>query len=140
MQHATADAKLRFAEQRMAQLTLPAIGGTGSTSAVTAAAAAGPVFEAYYHPKWPSMLVTPGTVVVLLHILLIQLRCKHAPGSSSLRTNPPQQGAATSLVRYGELFKEAARMRGYADTPDVHIGLYLQGLSDPELRQLHRAQ
>jgi hypothetical protein len=144
-QHDAAAKRLQTAEQRMAQLTLSVASSTSAsagvvTAVVTPATTGGPTFEAYRHPKWPAMLVTPGTLVVLMHLLLIQVRCRHAPGSSSLRTNPPQQGSATSLARYGQLFQEAARVRGYADPVGDHITMYLQGLADPELRLVYGQQ
>ena len=122
--------QVSVAEQRSAQLE-------AATYSSPSAGAEAATFEGYYHPLQPDLLVTPGTLVVLLHVTLIKFWCMHSPGSSSLRTNPPVQAKGMPLFRYGQMFKEAALVRGYKDDWETHASLYLQGLLDQQLRRLY---
>lgn len=106
-----------------------------SSSGAATASVGGETFQAYAHPKHPELLVNPGALVVLLLLELIRLRCAYLPGANSLRNNPPlQQYGKESLAQYGQLFRDAAEMRGQDDTPNLHVQLYLHGLSDTALR------
>jgi hypothetical protein len=124
--------ELAAAERRLQQLSLsqPAASG-GQRQEAT--------FQGYYHPKHAGLLVTPGTLVVLLQMLLVQFKHRYCPGSSSLRTNPPRQ-QDLSLEIYGQRFLQAAELRGYEDPASTHIGYYLQGLRDQELRTLYHGE
>lgn len=107
---------------------------------VPASARAQLTVEGYQHPSHPGLLVTPGALVVLLYLQLIELRCRACPGGNSLLVNPPRQQAGHSVTRYGQLFREAAEERGQEDSATVHINLYLQGLADPELVHAYHAR